>query len=1325
MVSWGLGHNLEKNLQKARALRDRGDLARALELLQAWAEKHEDTPHYYYEAALVAFELEDPTSGIHALKTLLRRFPDTREKILGACADQYRDHPSLALGEFLVEHHLASRRFDEAVETIDALTAEDARIFAKRVRMRHQSLQATPNTPEPKLQQVESARLMAAHAVEDAALFLDATRALLALGPELHEDVAALGEKEGPDRRPPIRFALGCCHRAAGDVAAASRAWVQAARADATLLEPARECLTDCEPDDDERGEWLAARGRVDLLGGDMAAAEENLRRAGEADPSLREGVLEDLDAAEESTDDGLTEGLSRLRLRLLVVLDRHDEAARYSRRLLESERVSAHDVRRLMGEGKEGDQDTGLRVALAEAAIRDHDLAAAAAQANDLPDSEGDSLRRLVDALEEVRDQWDPDTLQPLLSLAAVLSSRAREEERANRHLESMWAQAQIDAEAGLPVTMRCLETIRPSRELLGRAFASLLDAGLGEGTHRLVVSLFGHGESGPAADTPDAGGFQTVDFGGSDAIDFDLDLGELQQDVSEDLAGAFLAVLEEKPERATLLLEVLDRAPSELNLHQKLRHPIAYAALLARDYDRALGEFTVLQVTAGEETTARLHDYLLEAVDADPEATSVRIALADLQADQGRWLESAQQLAESLRRTPGRSEEVCRHFDALLGRAPADEIGPLWTLYAEALFDAGRFDQLREVCRRGIECGDRSAIARLKLLAIRVMVEEGRLSEALSALQGQLDHEHGDVGRLIEILEAILRAHPGSAAAHFLLGVARHRAGQPVAALDSWTRAAEADEKLAPRVDEKLEQLQAHASVGGDELFAIAEYHRHRDRLPEAAALYERTVRLEPELAGRILGELEDLLHQKEADLDLLLALASAARVDGRVQLGCDLLSRVDQGDPARIEPVLTGFRQLRESAPDDLRPVGAVARVLLRHRMQDAAGRTVAECGRDERFELTDRVTMLEEFHRRCPDDPRLALVYADLLGRSGRVDAAAEILETPAIQVGVDAPAAARVVESLRETEPGRARLGLLHHDFLLRSGRIDEALGVLPEPESLDAATLVEVVDRLETQREVALQHEDLASRLGRALWTQGRHVDALETLETAIERLRPEAASPLRWDLVHLLTMSGRGQESRRVLDLDQADAQQRRRAFARLGESNVERLEAEIASLQDQWERHPGAAHLAFRLADRLLARGRAHEAEDLLRRLDCDDDERGQRALLLARARCELGRIDRAETALRQIDWNRCPDRQRHEAFRRMAHCAGLLGRHAEATARWQQLQQEFDDPTFRSTSREEYSHDLADAAGSHRALLVGVGTLDDEHSPLQEQS
>ena len=116
MTGWGMGHNLEKNLQRVQSFRERGQLDRALKQLQEWARKYPDTPHYLYEAAMVAFDLEDWTAGIHALRALLRSLPDTRDKVLGACHERFEQSPALPLAEFLIDCSLGDGELDLALD---------------------------------------------------------------------------------------------------------------------------------------------------------------------------------------------------------------------------------------------------------------------------------------------------------------------------------------------------------------------------------------------------------------------------------------------------------------------------------------------------------------------------------------------------------------------------------------------------------------------------------------------------------------------------------------------------------------------------------------------------------------------------------------------------------------------------------------------------------------------------------------------------------------------------------------------------------------------------------------------------------------------------------------------------------------------------------------------------------------------------------------------------------------------------------------------------------------------------------------------------------
>jgi tetratricopeptide (TPR) repeat protein len=1327
MVAWGLGHNLEKNLQKARALREKGEDRRALELLLGWAEKHEDSPHYLYEAALAAFDLKDAASGLNSIKTLLRRFPDTREKILGACGEHFQSSPNLPLAEFLIDDHTAAHRFAEAFGVVDRVSPSEAATYTKRVAMRHQSLSATPNTPDAKVLQIQASRLVAGHALKDAAVFLDAIRALLELDAGLVEGLTALCEAEDPDQVAEIEMARGCCLAAADKIPEACRSWIRAVRRQATLSADLRTALDKVTPQKKERGLWLAAQGEVALVDGDGDRASDLFGEACEADASLREEILEILAGLAEGTPVSASASLAKLRLRLYVVLHRAEEAAQFSRELRENEVVELAEIRRLMhGSGDDAD-DTALQTAVAEAALFDHDLAGAAEQANAISDKETGSLRRLLDAVDSVREEWPGDTRASLHSFGAVLAARAKDHDRCNYLLAEIWSQDDADSHAAMSVTRRCLETVPAQRSFVSAACGVLLDRGAEDFLRELVDRVFGVGDAATSPKSPATiDGFQSVQFDANSSSDIDMDLGGLEREEAEDLADVLLELLEQDAERSACLLTALDGCAASVDARTRFRQPIAYAALFTGDFDRALGELAVLQVTGGEEMAISARRYCEAALTKHPDSSVLRAALADLQAESGDLLSAAGQLAEALRQNPKACDEISRRFDKLLDRDLGLEAGSLWITYAEALFDTGRFGQLRVVCDRGRDQCDEQATGRLDLLATRVMVEEGRLTEALQAVQKLLRGTEGDSERVVAILEAILKSHPGSAAAHFLMGEACHRAARPEDALAAWSHAVECDESLATRVGEKIQGLQAHAAIGGGELFRMAKYHVGRKNWSEAARMLEHAIRVDESVAARVLGEFESRVEGKDASLDLMLAVAEAARVGGRPETACDLLSRVDQCDAARIEAVLTGFRRLRESYESDLEAVAAMARVLMRHQMADAAGRSVAEAGHDQNYDADERQALLWEFHRRCPEDTEVALALAHLLGEQDRVSEAATVLEEPATLRHADVNRCLEIVEVLRKKEPGLARLCLLAHDLLLRAGRIEEGLNVLPLAETVESAELTELSSRFEAHREAALRHLQSAENYGRALWKQGRHPDALEALRHAVFTLDPEPAAAIRWSLAEFLVQSDLASEAAKVLDLENADAEQRRHAYDQLAKTSLDRLDAEIETLKVQWECHPGAAHVATRLAQRLLQRGHASDAEEVLLRLETEGDAQVRRSILLAEIRLELGRADRAESVLRHLLAGEVEGRPRQRAEYLMAHCARRLARPAEARARYQNLQDHCEDNhDLSSITRQAYTDDLADVAGDFRAVLMGVGDLDAELQPLQEQS
>ena len=347
MVAWGTGHNLEKNLGKVQGLRERGQLGRALKQLQDWARKYPDTPHYLYEAAMVAFELEDYGSGITALKTLLRTLPDTREKVLTACEERFAQKPALPLAEFLVESHLGDGRYDEALEVADALEPEAIEMWTRKATMRHQSLLVTPNTPAPTQRLSHGIQLVVAHARKDGAAFSTAIEALLEQDSSLQETLDAIALREAAEHPEPahIFVAQGICRAAAGRVDETSRLWSKAATHDRALVDDLRTRLESLEPDPDHKGAWWRSRGTLARLAGDGEAAAQAFMEAADASPSLRDELLAELQIAENAELAGRDE-LLKLRLRLLVVQKRHDEVPALAKRLREEGLATAQELR-------------------------------------------------------------------------------------------------------------------------------------------------------------------------------------------------------------------------------------------------------------------------------------------------------------------------------------------------------------------------------------------------------------------------------------------------------------------------------------------------------------------------------------------------------------------------------------------------------------------------------------------------------------------------------------------------------------------------------------------------------------------------------------------------------------------------------------------------------------------------------------------------------------------------------------------------------------------------------------------------------------------
>ena len=1309
MAGWGMGHNLEKNLQKVQSFREKGQLERALKQLQDWARKHDDTPHYLYEAAMVAFDLDDWTTGINSLRSLLRSFPDTRDKVLGACRERFSTTPALPLAEFLVDQDLADGEIADALDLIETLDDNELSIYRRKATMRHQSLVATQATPEAAALNSHCLQLLLACAAGDGSTALEATDALLAGDPDewrprIEPLLGRAVDRHGDDGH--WMLARAFARQAGGAFGEASTLAASAARRDKNLVDRALARIESVEPEGDDRGPWWCARGDLALQQGRGDDAAHAYTEAADAAPGLRDDLVERI--ARATTGGVLDEHgeLLKLHLRLLVVQKRFGDIPPLAQRLLKEGLAEAQEMRSLLGEGRSEGLPSEMLVVMAETALRDGDLSAAATHAHEIPSDDDTALQRLLGSVEERIEDWPAETRLQLDALRAVLLSRTRSRERANECLARMWEEHADQTDTLFAVTEKCLGSVEPLPRLVRSALGPALDAGRAEQIRPIVEGMLSRD------DGPNGG----AGSGFFDQEALSLDFGQSDEDFGDQLGEAFVGILEDDPSRGDAMIAFLDAFDPAFGLKHRFRHAVALAALHAGDLPRALPEITVLVMMGDADLLQRVGEQLDVALQRRPDEVELLMTRADLHADAGEIESAATTFSRALAADPARAEELTRRFEQLLGRVDESEAAPLWRGFGEALFQAGRFDQLVEVCRRALDTLPNDQVAPFLVLQARMLIEEGRLSDALQTIQQHLVSGRLPAPLAVELLEDILEAHPASSIAQLMLGQAATRADRIDTALEAYFGAVRLDRSLAAPVSEQIHKVLARPGTTAAHVLRVAAHHREQGDPARAADAFERALRMDPRVADRVLGELADVLDEAEAALEFVKVGAFAARHAADVDRACELLLRLDQRDPASFELVLAELRQLRESHDARLLPALCIARVLLHHDAPEAAAQTVVEASRHEGYDLDERVEMLHEFHRRMTDDADLTLALAARLGEQGAHEGAVDLVRTAMELRGFDADAAVEVGRELLEREPEQPQLRLLRHDLLVRVGRVDDALRALPDPASLGPWQQTEISERLAEYPARVQASPELSLLHARSLHGQGRTEDAIEALRRATERTEAGTHHALWTELARLLHEAGRDAESRDILLGREVDPATRREAYQLYADWNEQRLESELRALEERHRARPQATHIALQYAEKLLEAGRPGRVADVLREDAQNPEWKVRRALLLARAHLDLDHADRAEAIL--LDARRHVaegDEAGHELLYRLAECADRLGRPAAATAHLNAI---LDAPAFQERAagraRNTYQRYLDEVSGNHRAVLTRVSTL-----------
>lgn len=1320
MVSWGMGHNLEKNLERVQTLRAKGQLDRALKSLQDWAEKHPDAPHYQFEAAMVAFELRDWSTGLSALRALVRSLPETRDKVLGACREQFDDVGALPLAEFLIEHALHDEDLTTATELVDRLDEENRGVFLRKLGMRQRSLATTDGAPTAKelhgltVQFLLACSLLDGERVRACITDLVAGSSFPAQAWTKLINKALKLEPQNTD----LLVARGHSLAAEKKIDAAGESLIRAARIHEPEIENCLSLLHAIEPDDDSRGAWYHTEGHLFLLQQDGAAAAESWTRAADADPKLRERLLEGLARPSENSSLPGREEALKLRLRLLVVQKHFNEIPELARRLVADGLAEPGELRALLGEGEDNDLPNEMTAVLAEIALRDGDIVAAAKFAYDIPTSDDNSCRRLLRAIDALMEDWEEKSRLQLFALRAVLRARINDRNGANTALAAAWIEFPTETETLSAVSDRCLEDIEPLPEFVSAAMAALLDADSTDWLQNSFLSLCPTGSDSARPGDNRSGGlnFSGADTGAFSQDALNLDMGaESSEDFIEELAPAILTLLRENPERGPAFVRFFDDLDRP-DLEPSLRHPVALAALQAGDTDRALPAFALLTMMAEPEflgAIARDFDVALENI---PEDVDLLLMRGDLHVELGELEPAAELLDRALRLEPGRASDVVESFDRMLALADESTAPRLQVSLAEALFEVRCFDRLQELCERGIRSSEGSGQVPFLCLTVRMTTARGEFSSALQqiqkySIQGPMPAQTGS-----ELMEEILAVNPGSAISWLMLGQLSTHAGMLPRALEAYIEAIRVDPSLEQPVAEQIHEIGASNDANTDLLIGVGRFHLGRKAPDRAAYALGRALERDASSADRVLGELESSLGSEEPELDLLAIAAQACRLAAKPERATQMLLQIESRDSNRLETVLSEFRNLREAYADLTLPAISMAEVLWRQSSPEAAIRLVIDAAAAETYPLDERIAMLRDFHGRGEGSAELTLGLADLLAERGDRAEACELIESCRDQDGFEVERATEVTGRLHRKYTEHAGLAIQHHDLLVRSGRVLEALRALPSAGALEVDRVGEITGRFEEYRTQVVADADLALQYSDCLVREDRMADAVAVLDEAAAQESLPGQHPLLLEWARLLHQHGDSARSAAVLRENFETDESRRNAFALFGRWNEERTNTELEALRGRFEEDPEDLDCALEIASALLSVERATEARELLAPLKGDNGFKPRRAILLGSAHLQLRHAEDAEAILLDAIGELSPD---HDDFGeiqyRLAECADRLGRPNEATARLRGL---LANPRYadqaRARARSSYAHHLSEAAGERRAVLTAMSSL-----------
>ncbi len=640
-------------------------------------------------------------------------------------------------------------------------------------------------------------------------------------------------------------------------------------------------------------------------------------------------------------------------------------------------------------------------------------------------------------------------------------------------------------------------------------------------------------------------------------------------------------------------------------------------------------------------------------ERPDAPPEIDGL---LIDLALEQGDFAAAAATLTEIVARRPQAAAACLDRYVRLLHERP-DNLDVRLGLCA-AYVACRQFDQALALGEETLRMEDSAATAPLNLTLAEVLLERGEARRAIKRLLHALARKRDLGPEVVERLERMRQQNPSLPIVHLALGRVLGLLERHEEAIDSLTEAWRLDAGQADLVLDELQKIQARHTPGPVMRLLLAriwatkrDYGKATEAIGQMLDVDAGQARSVLLVADKILSEVPDLAEAHLVRGRALLAQAA-------VPAACEAFEKALRADPEIAGRLLTWCQKAMEADPAAPEPCLLACDL---HRVQKrpaAAGEVVAAAlakGLPGRERFVQRLAALTEENR---EDGSLLLTLANEHLATGNAEGAMRAL---AEAVGRDASlteAAGEVVERALAAQPDMASAYLVRARLKARRGKVDLGLADVREFLRRTPSRRADTLPVLSVLRKREPRHFGVLTALADVLVEERRFDEAAalfkEGLAACTDPAQKLALFMRQWRL-HLA--QGKEALARQVLENAQALAPDRNQFLDAVHQMMLERAQESVQELRERARSGTAAAGEVETLVSTLVLLGDGEEAREVLSR----------HGALLERPR--FARLH-AAIAERRGDYRRALEMGRAGGIdRRLIHCAERAGEIEEA--------------------------------------------------------